>query len=180
MDNILKNLSHCTSFQPQFQIHYFKELNSRVVHLTLLTWTSRQLHSLGWSHALFSLWPCFIPLTSHHSWRRGPISSWRLRAQGAVSSFLLSPPSMSCRGCRGELSLGGPPQKLWGWASSSWLQSGFSKVEAAVTLVIDWESCRLGYFHEGQIKLSCLQPALKGVFLMILPVKQNDCVGECS
>eukprot|EP00069_Balaena_mysticetus_P019285 bmy_02494T0 len=40
-------------------------------------------------------------------------------------------PAMSCRGCRGELSLGGPPQKFWRWALSSWLPSGFSKVEAA-------------------------------------------------
>lgn len=49
-----------------------------------------------------------------------------------------------------------------------------------VLLVTDWETCCLGYFHESQIKLSCLKPALKGVFLMILPVKENDCVGERS
>lgn len=32
-----------------------------------------------------------------------------------------------------------------------------------------------GYFHESQIKLSCLQAALEGVFLMISPVTQNGC-----
>lgn len=75
---------------------------------------------------------------------------------------------MSCRGCGEEFSLQGPPQKFWRWALSSWLVVWFSKVEAAVMLVIDWETCCPGYFHESQIKLSCLEPALKGVFLMIL------------
>lgn len=78
---------------------------------------------------------------------------------------------MSCRGCREEFSLGGPPQKFWRWALSSWLELGFSKAEAVVLLLTDWETCCLDYFHESQIKLSCLKPALKGVFLMILPVK---------
>lgn len=75
-----------------------------------------------------------------------------------------------------------------GRASSEVLEMGLELLagirvfqsRGCVLLVTDWETCCLGYFHESQIKLSCLKPALKGVFLMILPVKENDCVGERS
>lgn len=101
-------------------------------------------------------------------------------SQGAASNTLLSPPSVGRAGDAGHIFLA-MASWFWKWALSSWLETEFSRVEAAEMLLGDGETYfPRGYFHASQIKLSCLKPALKGVFLMILPVQQNDCVGESS
>lgn len=85
-------------------------------------------------------WPCladtlFCPLPSSAQLRTVPASSWRPGGGGARSSGPEPGPRAGCR--EGGFSLEGPPQKSWRWASSSWLELGFSGVEAAVMLVID-------------------------------------------
>lgn len=66
--------------------------------------------------------PCFFPET------------FRQR-----SCCQLPAPSTSyvMQGMQGRIFLGRASSEVWRWALSSWLEAGFSEVEAAVMLVID-------------------------------------------
>lgn len=51
------------------------------------------------------------------------------------------------QGPHGSIFLTGPLQICWRWALSLWLGFSFSTAETVVTLVIDPETCSLGFFR---------------------------------